>query len=153
VPARSVIAASVVALALGAVACTRSGATPPPSPSPSGATGTTTGPRGPVEFVPGEYVFDFAGVKAALSFDGNSASLSVTNRTGAELGPPTISVWTREGKRSEAVVEDAAPLADGEQVELTVRFEEGIDRDTVGAVELGFGGEVWSWMAPRPVAG
>lgn len=151
--ARRLLVASLLAVVLGTTACTGDDTPePPPNPTATGPTGPTE-PVGAVEFVPGEYVFDFAGVKAALSFDGNSASLSITNRTGGELGAPTIAAILRDGKRSPAEVEGAAALSDGEQVELTVRFDEGVTQGTVGAVELGFGDDVWSWMAPKPVEG
>jgi len=150
---RRLLVAPLLAVVLWTAACTGDEIPEPPSPSATGATGQPTGPQGPVEFVPGEYVFDFAGVKAALSFDGSSASLSITNRTGSELGAPTISAVLRDGERSPAEVLEAAPLADEEQVELTVRFADGVTQGTVGAVELGFGDDVWSWMAPKPVDG
>lgn len=149
--ARRLLVAPLLAVVVVTTACTGDETPEPPSPTATGPTGQPTGPQGPVEFVPGEYVFDFAGVKAALSFDGNTASLSITNRTGGELAAPTIAAILRDGERSPAEVEGAAPLADGDQVELTVRFAEGVTQGTVGAVELGFGDDVWSWMAPKPI--
>jgi hypothetical protein len=153
VSARRLLVAPLLAVVVVTTACTGDDAPEPPNPTATGPTGQPTGPQGPVEFVPGEFVFDFAGVKAALSFDGNTANQSITNRTGGELGPPQVAALLRDGELSPAEVAGAGPLGDGEQVELTVQFQEGVTQGTVGAVQIGFGDDVWSWMTPKSVEG
>lgn len=142
-----------LAVALGAVACT-GGDEPTPSNTPTAVTPSGEAPVatdiGDVAFVPGEWAYDFNGIKATLSMDGSTATLDVKNGSPGELGRPGMYVIAGDGKRYEGAVASAAPIADGDEVSFEVTFPEQVTPDSVGLAILLFGGSNAGAMAPVP---
>ena len=143
-----------VVVAISAVACTGDDE-PAPSNTPSAATPSGEAPVatdiGDVAFVPGEWAYDFNGIKATLSMDGSTATLDVKNGSPGELGRPGMYVIAGDGKRYEGAVASSAPIAEGDEVSFEVTFPEQVTPDSVGLAILLFGGSNAGAMAPVPV--
>ncbi len=106
---------------------------------------------GDVAFVPGEWAYDFNGIKATLSMDGSIATLDVNNGSPGELGRPGMYVIAGDGKRYEGTVASSAPIAKGDEVSFEVTFPDAVTPDSVGLAILLFGGSNDGAMAPVPV--
>jgi len=146
---RRILPLIVLVLALGA-ACTGNG-DGGGSPTPTETTASPV-PTGPVRFEPGHYRYEFGGVVADLVFHGSDATMDVKNATGAELAAPALYVIDGSGTKSDGVVADAAPIADGEDATFHVTFPDPVTEKTIGLVVLLFGDSNWGDLAPVPAA-
>ncbi len=145
----------IIALAFvaGAVSCTGQDEPAPPGtatgPTPTGAAPVASD-VGDIEFVPGEYAYDFNNISATLSMDGNTATLDVRNRSGSELGDPGMYVIVGEGTRYEGTVASASTIPDGDDATFQITFPEQVKPDSVGLAILLFGDSNAGAMAPVP---
>ncbi len=129
-------------------ACTKGDHT---TPSPTRTSASAT-PVGPERFQPGEYRYSFNNVTASLSFDGSSATLDVSNASGAGLAAPAVYVIDGTGRREDGTVADPAPIANGADGTFRVTFPATVTAKTIGLVILLFGDSNYGAMAPAPVA-
>ena len=144
--------AGVLALALavglaGACGSDAPGARPTGSPtaSPDG------GPGGPTA-EPGTYDLRLGRIRARLRVQGAAAELTVSNRTGTEVGAPSIEwIDSASGASRRATVAGTAPIPAGEDATFAVELGEGFGRDRAGLVILHLGSITWGALSP-PVA-
>lgn len=141
----------VLKLVLAAPACT--GDTGPEASSVTSGDGVISQDSSDTPFVPGRFIYRFNSITAQATFDGNIASLSIRNDTGAELGSPSIYVIGADDRRYDATSDAAPPIADGEQATLQLTFPDGVTQQTIGLVVLVFGDLNVGAMAPVPVSG
>ena len=123
---------ALLALTFIAAACSKDEPAPP-------VAGQTSAP--PVEVVPeGEYGYSSYGVKADLVPDGDTFKLSVTNKTGVNLGKPGVyALDAVDGHQIPGTVVDSQPLGNGQSKDFAVSFGEGFKPDQVGLMILEFG--------------
>lgn len=140
--------APILLTAILAAGCT-SGGDGDGTPTPESP--TSLPPTGPVSFQPGEYSYRFGGVTADLSFDASTATLEVTNASGAELAPPSLYVIDATGARLDGMVEAAAEIPDGGAATFQVTFSDEVKPRTIGLVILLFGDSNYGAFAPVPI--
>ncbi len=141
----------IVLVAVFAAACTGGGSSSSLTVTPS-ATPTSPVPTGPVRFEPGHYRYDFGGVTADISFDGNGATMDVKNATGAELAPPRVYVIDGTGAHRDGTVVDSTSIPDGQSATFTVTFPDQVTKESIGLVILLFGDSNWGAFSPVPAA-
>jgi hypothetical protein len=138
---------------IGALAaCTKGGGHATSTPTSSSTSTATPTHVGPETFQPGEYRYSFNSVTASLSFDGSSATLDVTNASGADLAAPALYVILGTGGREDGTVADPAPVANGADGTFHVTFPSTVTAKTIGLVILLFGDSNYGAMAPAPAA-
>jgi hypothetical protein len=149
VGARRLFAVLVVIAALGA--CTED-TQPPTGPTPptSAAVPPSRDP-GDVPFEAGEFEYSWNGVDIRFSMSGNGGTLQIDNGSGNRLGAPGLYAILGDGSRSDATIDDPAPIPAGERPSFNASFPDGVDETTVGLIVLLFGGNNWGAMAPTPV--
>jgi hypothetical protein len=147
-PRRTILLALLVA-AVG-IACT--GGDDDVTATPNTTTPTSPPPTGPVHFRSGEYRYEFGGVTATLSFDTGTATMDVTNASGADLEAPGLYVVMGTGSRVDGTVGDASPIADGETATFGVSFPDEVTAKSIGLVILLFGDSNYGAFAPVPAA-
>jgi hypothetical protein len=132
--------------ALLAVATACTGSSSAPSDRPTGA--TTATPTQSVPFEPGHFAYDFAGVKATFVMDGHTATLTVDNGAGTQIGPPRIVVIDQKAQHIQGTIDGSKPIADGANGTFTVTFPDSIDQTTVGLIQLSFGDVSYGLLKP-----
>jgi len=137
---------------VGALAACTKGGHVSPTPSSTTASTATPTPVRPENFQPGKYLYSFNGVTASLRFDGSSATLDVTNASGADLAVPALYVILGTGRRVDGTVTDAAPIANGADGTFHVTFPNTVTAKTIGLAILLFGDSNYGAMAPAPAA-
>jgi len=143
----------VLVVVVGVLAgCTKGGGHASPTPSSASTAPATPTHVGPENFQPGEYRYSFNSVTASLSFDGSSATLDVTDGSGADLAAPGLYVILGTGRRVDGTVTDPAPIANGASGTFQVTFPSTVTPKTIGLVILLFGDSNYGAMAPAPVA-
>jgi hypothetical protein len=121
------------------------GGTGPTAP----ASAPPTVDQGPVEFVPGAFRYEFGGVTAELTLDGDAAgTLDVTNASGAELDAPSIYVIAGDDTRHDASIDPTAVIPDGDEATFEVSFVDPLDVARLGLVILEFGESNYGAFAP-----
>lgn len=131
-------------LTLAAVGCTGSKTEPSPTPTGSGV-GT---PAPSVVFAPGHFAYDFAGVRATFVMDGHTATLTVRNAAGVQIGPPRIVVIDQKDQHVQGTIAGAKPIADGGNATFTVTFPDSINQTTVGLIQMSFGDVSYGLLKP-----
>ena len=146
----------VVLIVLSAVlvpACTGDDAGPTdPAVKPSGD-GVVSRDTGDTEFIPGRFVYRFNDITAQATFEGSVATVTVGNGTGAELGPPSLSVVVADDASYEGLAPGAGAIADGEEVTVEITFPDAVSPQTIGLVVLSLGADNIGAMAPAPSSG
>ena len=147
---RTFLGSAVLALVVLASACT-GGDDPatagPVGPTPSGG-GVVSEDAGDTAFLPGRFTYQFNSITAQASFEGSTATMTVRNGTGSELGAPSLYVVGVDDRRYDGTAEGAAPIADGEQVSLEFTFPDAVTPATIGLVVLSFGEDNVGAMPP-----
>jgi hypothetical protein len=105
---------------------------------------------GDTDFVPGSFIYQFNGITAQATFEGDVATMNIRNGTGAALGAPSLYVLGADDRRYDGAVDGAAPIADGEQVTLEFTFPGAVAPQTIGLAVLSFGDDNVGAMAPVP---
>jgi hypothetical protein len=149
-PARTLL----VALAIGAVACT-GGTSSRDTTSSVPTVGGTAPPTSNVDvkLVPGVWTYELRGLKATFTWKDGPPTLAVDNRTGIDVGAPAVYVVTQDQKHVDGSLDGSAPLADGASGTYTVTFPADLTRDDVGLVVLELGDENWGALAPKVIEG
>lgn len=141
---------ALAALLVGAAACTGDGDatdTGPTSPTASALPTTDLD----VTFVPGEWTYEYLGVKAAFEWKDGPAILTVKNASGAEVGAPAIYVVTQDQRHVDGKTDLSEPLANDATGEYTVTFPGDLQPADAGLIVLMLGDENWGALSPKVV--
>ena len=146
-PRTLLVALSLAALTLG-VACTS---------DPTETTASSVAPSPPstsdvnVTIVPGEWTYDYLGVRATFEWKGGPPILTVKNASGAEVGAPSVYAVTQDQRHVNGKMDLDEPLADGATGTYTVTFPADLTREDVGLIVLMLGDVNWGALSPKVV--
>jgi hypothetical protein len=87
-------------------------------------------------------------VKATFVMNGHTATLTVDNAAGTQIGPPRIVVIDQKAQHIQGTIGGAKPIADGGNGTFTVTFPASIDQTTVGLIQLSFGDVSYGLLKP-----
>jgi len=99
--------------------------------------------------VPGEWTYDYLGVKATFEWKDGPPILTVKNATGAEVGAPSVYAVTQDQRHVDGKMDLSDPLADGAAGTYTVTFPADLTRDDVGLIVLVLGDVNWGALSPK----
>ncbi len=139
---------TLAAFAAGAVACTGGdGAvdTSPGSDAPSDLPTTDAN----VTIVPGEWIYEYLGVKVTFEWKDGPPMLTVKNASGAEIAAPAIYVVTQDQRRIDGGIDGSIPLPDATTGQYTVTFPGHLQPADVGVIVLMLGDENWGALSPK----
>jgi hypothetical protein len=148
-PRSLLVAALLTCLSLGTVACTNGASsdgaaatTPAESPPPTGNVD--------VSLVPGEWTYEYLGVKAAFQWkEGGPATLTVKNGSDQPVGAPNVYVVTKDQRHVDGKADGSAPLDPGQSGDYTVTFPGGLTPNDLGLVVLTLGDVNWGALGPK----
>ena len=146
-PRTLLVALSLGALTLG-VACTS---------DPTDTTASSVAPSPPstsdvnVTIVPGEWTYDYLGVKATFEWKDGPPILTVKNASGAEVGAPSVYAVTQDQRHVNGKMDLNEPLADGATGTYTVTFPADLTREDVGLIVLMLGDVNWGALSPKVI--
>jgi hypothetical protein len=144
------IVLALATLAVSAAACTGDGdATDTGSISPTASALPTT--DADVTFVPGEWTYEYLGVRATVEWKDGPAILTVKNGSGAEVGAPALYVVTQDQQHVDGKMDLSEPLANDATGEYTVTFPGVLQPADAGLIVLMLGDENWGALSPKVV--
>jgi hypothetical protein len=141
----------LVLTAAAAVACTNGGSsdTTAASLTPTTAPPTVTTD---VSIVPGEWTYEYLGVKATFDWkEGSPATLHVKNGSDNPIGAPEVYVVTKDQRHVDGKAGGSTPLDPGESGDYTVTFPDGLTVDDLGLVVLTLGDVNWGALGPKVI--
>jgi hypothetical protein len=143
--------AVLVPLALAAaVACTNSSSADsvasPTGPASAPPTQTTD-----VSIVPGEWTYEYLGVKASFDWKEGSPTLHVKNGSDNPVGAPDVYLVTKDQRHVDGKADSAAPLDPGQSGDYTITFPDGLTVNDLGLVVLTLGDVNWGALGPKVV--
>jgi hypothetical protein len=144
---RTLLLCAVLVLA---AACTGSSGTSTAPPSPTGDSNATSDVPG--RLIPGEWTYEYLGVKAMFDWKDGAATLTVKNGSDLPVGAPGLYVVTRDQRHVIAKVAGAQPLDPSASGDYEVTFPGGLQPDDIGLVVLELGDVNWGALGPK-VAG
>jgi hypothetical protein len=144
-------AALLTCLSLATVACTNGGS--------SDVAGVTTPAESPpptnnvdVSLVPGEWTYEYLGVKAFFQWkEGSPATLTVKNGSDQPVGAPEVYIVTKDQRHVDGKADGSAPLDPGQSGDYTVTFPGGLTPNDLGLVVLTLGDVNWGALGPKVV--
>ena len=136
---------TLAALTLGA-ACT-SDTTDATAPSVSASALPTSDVNATI--VPGEWTYDYLGVKATFEWKDGPPILTVKNASGAEVGAPSVYAVTQDQRHVDGKMDLSEPLADDATGTYTVTFPADLTREDVGLIVLMLGDVNWGALSPK----
>jgi hypothetical protein len=149
--ARTLPALLVPLALIGAVACTNGGSTgsgAPPTISDSPPPTTTTD----VSIVPGEWTYEYLGVKANFDWkEGSAPMLHVKNGSDNPVGAPDVYIVTKDQRHVDGKTDGAAPLDPGQSGDYTITFPDGLTVNDLGLVVLTLGDVNWGALGPKVI--
>ena len=101
--------------------------------------------------VPGEWTYEYLGVKATFEWKDGPPILTVKNTTGAELAAPSVYVVTQDQRHVDGKLDLSQPLADGATGTYTVSLPGDLTRDDVGLIVLMLGDANWGALSPKVI--
>jgi hypothetical protein len=149
--ARSLLPLLVPLVLLAAVACTNDSSTGTvvASSVPVSAPPTTTTD---VSIVPGEWTYEYLGVKASFDWkEGSAATLHVKNGSDNPVGAPDVYIVTKDQRHVDGRAAGAAALDPGESGDYTITFPGGLTVNDLGLVVLTLGDVNWGALGPKVV--
>jgi hypothetical protein len=149
--ARSLPALLVPLALLGAVACTNGSSTDSAAASsvPVSAPPTETTN---VSIVPGEWTYEYLGVKATFDWkEGSAPTLHVKNGSDNPVGPPDVYIVTKDQQHVDGKAAGAAALDPGQSGDYTITFPAGLTVDELGLVVLTLGDVNWGALGPKVI--
>ena len=146
-PRTLLVAMIIAALTLGA-ACT-SDTTEPTAPAVTPSAPSTSDVN--VTIVPGEWTYDYLGVKATFEWKDAPPILTVKNTSGAELGAPSVYAVTQDQRHIDGKMDLSESLADGATGTYTVTFPADLTREDVGLIVLMLGDVNWGALSPKVI--
>jgi hypothetical protein len=147
---RSLLAAALLTcLSLGTVACTNGGSSDGTAPATSAVPPPATG-NVEVSLVPGEWTYEYLGVKAAFDWkEGAPATLTVKNGSDQPVGAPDVYVVTKDQRHVDGKADGSAPLDPGQSGNYTITFPGGLTPNDLGLVVLKLGDVNWGALGPK----
>jgi hypothetical protein len=136
---------TLAALTLGA-ACT-SDTTDATAPSVAESPPPTSDVNATI--VPGEWTYDYLGVKASFEWKDGPPILTVKNASGAEVGAPSVYAVTQDQRHVDGKMDLSEPLADDATGTYTVTFPADLTREDVGLIVLMLGDVNWGALSPK----
>ena len=146
-PRTLLVALSLAALTLGAACTSDTTETTASSVSPSALPTSDVN----ATIVPGEWTYDYLGVKATFEWKDGPPILTVKNASGAEVGAPSVYAVTQDQRHVDGKMDLDEPLADGGTGTYTVRFPAELTREDVGLIVLMLGDVNWGALSPKVV--
>ena len=101
--------------------------------------------------VPGEWIYEYLGVKATFEWKDGPPILTVKNGTGADVGAPAVYVVTQDQRHIAGKMDLSEPLANDATGTYTVMFPADLTRDDVGLVVLMLGDVNWGALGPKVI--
>jgi hypothetical protein len=147
-PRTLLVVLAVTALTTG-VACTGDSSTETASTSTSASPLPTTDVNATI--VPGEWTYEYLGVKATFEWKDGPPILTVKNDSGSQVGAPAVYVVTQDQRHVEGKLGGSGPLADGADGQYTVTFPADLTREDVGLVVLQLGDVNWGALSPKVI--
>jgi len=135
--------------ALTGVACTGDSSTETTSTSDSASPLPTTDVN--VTIVPGEWIYEYLGVKATFEWKDGPPVLTVKNDSGSDVGAPALYVVTQDQRHVEGHLDGSVPIPDGASGTYQVTFPSDLTRDDVGLVVLQLGDVNWGALSPKVI--
>lgn len=145
---RTLLVAMTIAASTLAAACT-SDTTEPTAPAVTPSALPTSDVNATI--VPGEWTYDYLGVKATFEWKDGPPILTVKNATGAELGAPSVYAVTQDQRHVDGKMDLSDPLADGATGTYTVTFPADLTREGVGLIVLMLGDVNWGALSPKVI--
>ena len=138
----------VLALAVTGTACTGSSAvTDTAAPSVTASAQPTSDVE--VTMVPGEWVYEYLGVKASFEWKDGPPVLTVKNVGDEQVGAPSLYVVTKDQRHVDATFDGSTPLDPDGTGTFTVRFPGDLTANDIGLVVLELGNENWGALTPK----
>jgi hypothetical protein len=144
--ARTLLAVAMLVLA---AACTGDDGAATGPTTPSGEAPPTSDVEGRI--VPGEWTYEYLGVKASFEWKDGPASLTVKNGSDRPVGAPSIYVVTKDQRHIDGKVDGSAPLDPSASGKYEVSFPGGLRPDDVGLIVLVLGDVNWGALGPKIV--
>jgi hypothetical protein len=142
----------LLAIALiGAVACTNGNATDSVATSTTPATAPPTQTTD-VSIVPGEWTYEYLGVKATFDWkEGSAPTLHVKNGSDNPVGAPDVYIVTKDQRHVDGKADGSAALDPGQSGDYTISFPGGLTADDLGLVVLTLGDVNWGALGPKVI--
>jgi hypothetical protein len=136
---------------VGALACTNGSSTDsagtPTAPASAPPTTTTD-----VTIVPGEWTYEYLGVKATFDWkEGSAPTLHVKNGSDNLVGAPAVYIVTKDQRHVDGKAANAAALDPGQGGDYTITFPEGLSVNDLGLVVLTLGDVDWGALGPKVI--
>jgi hypothetical protein len=148
-PRNLLAAALLTCLSLATVACTNGGSSDGTAPTSAAESPPPTG-NIEVSLVPGEWTYEYLGVKAAFDWkEGSPATLTVKNGSDQPVGAPDVYVVTKDQRHVDGKAAGSAPLDPGQSGNYTVTFPGGLTPNDLGLVVLTLGDVNWGALGPK----
>jgi hypothetical protein len=133
------------------VACTNSGSSDGTAPPTAAVSAPPTG-NVDVSLVPGEWTYEYLGVKAAFDWkEGAPATLTVKNGSDQPVGAPDVYIVTKDQRHIDGKADGSAPLDPGQSGDYTITFPDGLTPNDLGLVVLKLGDVNWGALGPKVV--
>jgi hypothetical protein len=145
---RTLLVMLALTLTAGA-ACTSGGTTDTTAPSDTASPLPTIDVNATI--VPGEWTYEYLGVKATFDWKDGPPTLTVKNDSGSEVGAPSIYVVTQDQRHVDGKLPGAVPLEDSGTATFIVTFPGDLTRDDVGLVVLMLGEVNWGALGPKVI--
>ena len=146
-PRTLLVALSLAALTLGAACTSDTTETTSASVSPSALPTSDIN----ATIVPGEWTYEYLGVKATFEWKDGPPILTVKNASGAEVGAPSVYAVTQDQRHVDGKMDLDEPLADGGTGTYTVTFPADLTREDVGLIVLMLGDVNWGALSPKVI--
>jgi hypothetical protein len=146
---RTLLAVLALAALTTGVACTGDSSTET-TPAPTSASPLPTTDVD-ATIVPGEWVYEYLGVKATFEWKDGPPILTVKNDSGSEVGAPALYVVTQDQRDVDGKLDGSVPLPDGSSGTYEVTFPADLTRDDVGLIVLELGEVNWGALSPKVI--
>jgi hypothetical protein len=134
-----------------AVACTNNRTTDTGAPSTVSASAPPTTTTD-VSIVPGEWTYEYLGVKATFDWkEGSAPTLHVKNGSDNQVGAPDVYIVTKDQRHVDGKAAGAAALDPGQSGDYTITFPEGLTVNDLGLVVLTLGDVNWGALGPKVI--
>jgi len=146
---RTLLAVLALAALTTGVACTGDSSTAT-TPAPTSASPLPTTDVN-ATIVPGEWVYEYLGVKATFEWKDGPPVLTVKNDSGSQVGAPALYVVTQDQRHVDGQLDGSVPLPDGSSGTYQVTFPADLTRDDVGLIVLELGDVNWGALSPKVI--
>jgi hypothetical protein len=136
---------------VGALACTNGSSTDSAASSTASESAPPTTTTD-VTIVPGEWTYEYLGVKATFDWkEGSAPSLHVKNGSDNPVGAPDVYIVTKDQRHVDGKAANAAALDPGQAGDYTITFPDGLTVNDLGLVVLTLGDVNWGALGPKVI--